>query len=502
MTSGAPPAPYELPEDCLAGTPYRFLRILGQGGMGQVVEAEQPDLKRTVVVKFVRQDLADARTFLERMRREAIALARLAHPNVVSVFDFGQNAAGRPFLVMERLEGHTLRDELAMGPILVPRAVDIACQCLLGLQAAHESGLIHRDMKPDNIFICHRPSGLVKLLDFGLAKPIDHEPMSGPQTQVGVVMGTPKYMSPEQVSAALVLPASDLYSLGLVLWEMLVGVHPFHDAGDSEELFRAQLSQLPPPPSLRASQPVSLALDRAVLRALAKRSSDRFASAQEMDQALRAALDTTLPHDAMTTPRSMAEQTTGSEAVTREARPAPARWSRRVIVLLHVLPAVDLVYRLVALIREIVLLVRPLGVLPAPASEVPDQVRHAVESAAGIIFPVELVRGLLFIVASIWLLRIARKLARGADATGELRQWAWAAFAVLVLSLVMQGLLVGTHLEVANALAPQSGRASEIVQALLPIYIIGYILIATVVYLTLPLWVLWKTVRDRSEPKS
>ncbi|MBK9001608.1 MAG: protein kinase [Myxococcales bacterium] len=277
----------------LAGTPYRFIASLGQGGMGTVLEAEHTGLAQRVVVKLLRAELAARADLVDRLRIEAQALARLSHPNLVKVTDFGTNAAGRAYLVMERLEGRSLAEELSRRrPIPVGEALGLLTQALAGLHAAHQAGLVHRDVKPENLFLCH--DGTLKVLDFGVAKVLDEAALSGlvrPRfsTHEGGMVGTPHFAAPEQLEGGLVSPATDVYAAGLVLYELITGVHPFAKHKNADAIHHAQLVEMPPPPSRLAPQSVPQQLDRAILRAIAKRPADRFQSAQELALALAGA---------------------------------------------------------------------------------------------------------------------------------------------------------------------------------------------------------------------
>ncbi|GMV18273.1 MAG: protein kinase [Polyangiaceae bacterium] len=277
----------------LAGTPYRFIASLGQGGMGTVLEAEHAGLAQRVVVKLLRAELAARADLVDRLRIEAQALARLSHPNLVKVTDFGTNAAGRAYLVMERLEGRSLAEELSRRrPIPVGEALGLLTQALAGLHAAHQAGLVHRDVKPENLFLCR--DGTLKVLDFGVAKVLDEAALSGlvrPRfsTHEGGMVGTPHFAAPEQLEGGLVSAATDVYAAGLVLYELITGVHPFAKHKTADAIYHAQLVEMPPPPSRLAPQAVPQELDRAILRAVAKRPGDRFQSAAELALALAGA---------------------------------------------------------------------------------------------------------------------------------------------------------------------------------------------------------------------
>jgi serine/threonine-protein kinase len=293
MRSSAPTAPADLPADqadLLAGTPYRALSLLGKGGMGEVFEAEHRALNKRVVVKLLHAQLAADPRFADRLRVEAQALAALSSPHVVAVSDLGQTPAGRPFLVMEHLEGHTLREELqSRGVIPVAEAIQIVRQVLAGLAAAHRLGIVHRDVKADNIFLCTPRDGgarIVKVLDFGIAKlvPSDASPSPVPAaryaTEEGVLVGSPRTVSPEQARFQSVDARTDVYATGLLLCTLIAGRGPFDHARDMLELLQAHVREVPAPPSQLAKQFVPPEVDRAVLKALAKRPEQRFQSAE------------------------------------------------------------------------------------------------------------------------------------------------------------------------------------------------------------------------------
>ncbi|XXX78121.1 serine/threonine-protein kinase [Sorangium sp. So ce134] len=293
--------------DALEGTPYRALRLVGRGGMGEVLEAEHRALRKRVVVKLVRRALAHDPRFADRLRVEAQALAAVSSPHVVAVLDLGRTPAGRPYLVMERLEGRTLGEELERrGALPVAEAIDVVRQVLAGLAAAHRIGLVHRDVKLDNVFLCApgaaAPGGarVAKLLDFGVAKVLDGGvepgapgaarpfPLAGPAvpTEAGLLVGTPRTASPEQARCRPVDARADVYAVGLLMYTLVVGHGPFAHLDDALEVLRAHVLEAPVPPSLRAAQQIPPALDRAVLKALAKRPEERFQSAEAFAEEL------------------------------------------------------------------------------------------------------------------------------------------------------------------------------------------------------------------------
>ncbi len=299
--SATPPSPGKSPlfADILRGTAYRAVRRLGEGSMGLVVEAEHIALGHLVVVKLLHQALAQRADSVDRMRLEAQALARLRHPNLVAVTDFSVTPNGIPFLVMDRLAGDTVFDERARrGALPIAEAIDIARQTLAGLQAVHEAGIIHRDMKAANLFLCEGPPGkrVVKILDFGIAKVLataPHgrapEPLQYP-TAEGVTVGTPRCLSPEQARGGAIDARTDVYAVGVLLYSLLVGAGPFDHIRGQMDLLHAHVSLAPVPPSHRAAQAIPREVEAAILRALAKRPEDRFASAADFALALEQAL--------------------------------------------------------------------------------------------------------------------------------------------------------------------------------------------------------------------
>jgi beta-lactam-binding protein with PASTA domain/tRNA A-37 threonylcarbamoyl transferase component Bud32 len=258
---------------------YRILRKLGAGGMANVYLAEDEDLGRRVAIKILNDRYANDDLFIERFRREAKSAAGLSHPNIVSIYDRGE-AEGTYYIAMEVIEGRSLK-ELIMtrGALPVSAAVAYARQLLEALRFAHRHGIIHRDIKPHNVLVSadervkgHEPR--LKVTDFGIAR---HG--ASQMTEAGSIMGTAQYLSPEQARGSPVTAASDLYSAGVVLYEMLTGKVPF--TGDSAiEIAMKHVNELPKPPSQLRPE-VAPELDKVVLRALAKEPEDRYQSAEE-----------------------------------------------------------------------------------------------------------------------------------------------------------------------------------------------------------------------------
>jgi Tol biopolymer transport system component len=270
---------------------YEIVELLGAGGMGAVYRARDPRLNREVAIKVLTQAATGDPSLLRRLEQEARTIAGLNHPNLVGIFDIGSHD-GSPFLVMELLQGVTLRQKLSEGPLPLRRAVEVARQVAQGLAAAHASGVVHRDLKPDNIFITS--DGRAKILDFGLAKTTVMEAaaeaatMAGEvtHTQPGTVMGTVGYMAPEQVRGEAATPSSDIFAFGAILYEMFCGRRAFA-AASSVETMSAILRDDPPEPSLHGA-PLAPELDRILRRCLEKEPQRRFQSAADLDFALAA----------------------------------------------------------------------------------------------------------------------------------------------------------------------------------------------------------------------
>jgi beta-lactam-binding protein with PASTA domain/tRNA A-37 threonylcarbamoyl transferase component Bud32 len=251
---------------------YRILRKLGSGGMANVYLAEDEDLGRRVAIKILSERYANDESFNERFRREAKSAASLSHPNIVSIYDRGE-ADGIPYIAMEVIEGRSLKELiLTRGPLPLATAIDYTHQILDALRFAHRNGIIHRDIKPHNILL--GAENRAKVTDFGIARA-----GASQMTEVGSIMGTAQYLSPEQARGAPVTAASDLYSVGIVLYEMLTGQVPF--SGDSAiEIAMKHLNETPRPPSSLRPE-LTPELDHVVLRALAKNPEDRYQASEE-----------------------------------------------------------------------------------------------------------------------------------------------------------------------------------------------------------------------------
>ncbi|KYF97957.1 protein kinase, partial [Sorangium cellulosum] len=266
------------------GTPYVVVRLLGQGGMGEVYEVEHRELGRRFAVKLLHRCHAGRSDLSARMRAEARAIARLRHRSLPEVFDLGTTRGGRPYFAMELLEGRDLRTELArLGVVAVPTALGLVQQALSALSLAHAAGIVHRDLKLENLFLCD--DGTLKVLDFGVAKLL-HAGAS--LTAPDAVIGTPRTMAPEQCASLPIDPRADIYAMGLVLYELVAGRGPFDELHGRRDALRfAHCEREPPPPSRFAPQEIPAALDRVILRAIAKAPEHRFQTADDMDAAVR-----------------------------------------------------------------------------------------------------------------------------------------------------------------------------------------------------------------------
>lgn len=250
--------------------------ILASGGMGRVLGGRDRVLDRPVAIKLLASGLGDAPGARKRFRLEAVNTARLSHPNVVAVFDAGEHR-GHAYIVMERLPGRTLAEELSAGPIPTERAIELVTQVLAALRAAHDAGIVHRDVKPGNVLLAG--DGSARLSDFGIAKLLEHD-----ATRTRDLLGTPAYVAPELLEGRPASAQSDVYAAGIILFEALAGRKPFAGEPSLAHLAAAQSGKLP---SLRDVAPwIEPRLIDIVDRAIARNPVDRFASANEMIGAL------------------------------------------------------------------------------------------------------------------------------------------------------------------------------------------------------------------------
>ncbi len=314
---------------------YETSERLGSGGMSNVYKATDRILERTVAVKILAEHLSDDERFVARFRREALAVAKLIHPNIVQVYDTGIDD-GRHYIVMEYVEGRSGAQILQRhGPVDPGNAAEIGIQACAGLDYAHRRGIIHRDVKPGNLMVVGGPVGgaaemTVKLTDFGIARAIEQTRI----TQVGSVVGTAAYLAPEQVRGEEATPATDVYALGVVLYQFLTGRLPYEGSSLAELAVRQQ-NEKPLPPSAYESE-VAEPLGAAVLRALEGDPNRRYASAEELATGLRLGLegeDVTLPLDGGTAATGVLGGETAAtrhldrtrQTEYRPARPSPTR---------------------------------------------------------------------------------------------------------------------------------------------------------------------------------
>jgi serine/threonine protein kinase len=286
MTSTDKPAQAIQPGDVLADK-YRVERVLGQGGMGVVVLAEHIELRERVAIKFLLDSPGENAELAERFIREARAAVRIKSEHVVRVIDVGRLPTGAPYMVMEYLEGEDLSQRLLAGRVPIEDAVDYVIQCCEAMHVAHRSGIVHRDLKPANLFLTQRPDGsaLVKVLDFGISKVKSTDAAQLSLTHTQTMMGSPLYMSPEQMrSSKDVSPAADIWSLGVILHELISGDVPFTGATFPEVLVQVMSE---PPTKLRLLRPeVPAELEAVVLRCLEKHPADRYSSVATLAVAL------------------------------------------------------------------------------------------------------------------------------------------------------------------------------------------------------------------------
>jgi serine/threonine protein kinase len=285
--AGAEEARFEAREGVILAGRYRFEARIGGGTFGSVWRATHTELDQRVAIKILAANVANEPDALARFRREGISGCRVRHPNAVAVFDFGALPGGTAYLVMELLEGTSLEREIeAHGRLAPERALAIAVPVLLALAAAHRAGVLHRDVKPANVFLHRTPRGEVpKVLDFGIARLVGESALAGNLTVDGSVLGTPAYMAPERFRNQLYGTRSDVYSVGVMVYQMVTGRLPFVTrTQDPMAMAVLQLTEAPPP--LReVNADIPPALERAVLAALAK-DPDARPSAEELGRML------------------------------------------------------------------------------------------------------------------------------------------------------------------------------------------------------------------------
>lgn len=271
---------------------YQIVQKIGSGGMGSVYKAAQPEMNRMVAIKILHPRLAGRKDLVSRFRREARAMSQLSHPNTVRVFMYGELDDGSLYIVMEMLDGRSLNQAVRRdGPMPLDKAAGLFTQVCGALQEAHGMGIVHRDLKPENIFLCNQ-AGLVdfpKVLDFGLAKVTERQMRPGSLilTQEGMVFGTPEFMSPEQAQGKSLDARSDIYSLAVILFEVLTGKLPFVVQTPMEFIQRHVMEK---PRRLAEAAPervYSQLLEAVIAKALAKNPDDRWQSAAEFAQAVQ-----------------------------------------------------------------------------------------------------------------------------------------------------------------------------------------------------------------------
>ncbi|TXD39015.1 protein kinase [Lujinxingia vulgaris] len=268
---------------------YTITRKLGEGGMGAVYLAQQNSIDQKIAVKVLHEHSAESEELIQRFHREARVVSMLTHPNIIRVFIFGRTDGGLLYLAMEYVEGQSLRDRMGSQPMEEIQAIKLMKQLCSGLSEAHDLGIIHRDLKPDNVLLTNfrGESNFVKILDFGIAK--INEVEGGPEqqklTQAGIVYGTPEYLSPEQAQALELDHRTDLYSLGVMLFELLTGKVPFTGTTPVQILTAHVFNEVPKPSSV-APGPIAPTMERIILKALSKDPADRFEDAMAMFEAL------------------------------------------------------------------------------------------------------------------------------------------------------------------------------------------------------------------------
>jgi len=347
---------------------FQILQKVGSGGMGAVYKALQPEMNRMVGVKILHPKLANRKDLVSRFRREARAMSQLTHPNTAKVFLYGEFDDGPLYIIMEFLEGKNLNQTLRSdGPFAMERALPVLIQASGALEEAHRAGIIHRDLKPENIFLVQTGTlhDFPKLLDFGLAKLGEHQlrPGSVILTQEGMVFGTPEFMSPEQAQGKPLTPASDIYSLAVILYEVLTGKLPF-DAKSAMDFIQLHVTGAPIPLNQRVAGRTFPPLLEAVLaRALSKKPEDRFASAEQFAAAL-----TAIQH--------------GAEALPAELAPRPSPEAQKTQPIAMIAPPSSAVAALAATAPQSPAAVAVLAAQPAPPplsvrASVPATLREA-----------------------------------------------------------------------------------------------------------------------------
>lgn len=302
---------------------YVIVDRIGSGGMGSVYKADQPSMNRLVAIKVLHSRFANRDDLVARFRREARAMSQLAHPNTARVYKYGELDDGAVYFVMDYLEGKNLAHEVREhGPMEPDRAINIMVQVCGALEEAHRAGIVHRDLKPENVFLTTQAgtADFPKVLDFGLAKMSEKQMGRGSMmfTQQGMVFGTPEFMSPEQAQGETIDARSDIYSLALILYELLTGKLPF-DAKSPLDIMKAHVKDAPIKLSERIPGKTFVPeLDAVVLKALAKKPNDRYTTAVDFAEALKGCLGEAL----LTTAARRAVPSRPSPAKPASVRPA------------------------------------------------------------------------------------------------------------------------------------------------------------------------------------
>ncbi|MCG8554436.1 MAG: serine/threonine protein kinase [Proteobacteria bacterium] len=295
ITPSMVPAALENPHDHLIGVTlsdrYKVLRRIGEGGMGFVYEAEHVMIDKRVALKVLRAELSSRSELVERFRREAKSASKIGHAHIVDVSDFGETPGGEIYFVMELLDGEDLADVLTREASLAPaRAVRIVAQCCGALGAAHAKGIVHRDMKPENVFLARRDQlpDFVKIVDFGIAKMTDFGGANGKRrlTRTSLMFGTPEYMSPEQAAGSQLDQRVDVYALGVILYELLAGQTPFQGDDFFGVLTQHLHGDVSPLELVNPELRISEQLRSVVCKALAKNPDERFQTMHEMGHQL------------------------------------------------------------------------------------------------------------------------------------------------------------------------------------------------------------------------
>ncbi len=263
---------------------YQIIKELGKGAMGVVYQAYDPEIDRSVALKVLREDRLTSDTLIHRFLREAKAIGRLSHPNIVTVYDVGQDR-GTIYIAMEFLDGDPLDKIIERKRFPLKEVLLLGIQVAETLDYAHQKGIVHRDVKPSNIIV--QPSGQIKITDFGIARIEDST--ASLQTQAGEILGTPAYMSPEQVMSEPIDGRSDLFSLGIILYELSTGKRPF--GGDTLTAILHAITQTNPPEPLKANPEIPKGLSQTIMRCLRKIPAKRFENGKALAETLRGYLN-------------------------------------------------------------------------------------------------------------------------------------------------------------------------------------------------------------------